>query len=798
MDAILHDLRFAWRSLRKAPAFAIAVIGTMALGIGSTASMFTVVNSIVLRPLPFPESDRVVSLCETNPRVQGWCIASPANVADWAGQARTLESAGVARTETFIAQSEEGASGVSGGIASPGFFRVLRVRPAHGRVFENADMSRGANTVALVSHAFWQRALGSSPEAVGRTIALDGRPFRVIGVLPADTYIPELGSVEVWKPLTASIDDVDNRNWRGFTAIGRLAPGASLADVRAELGVIGARLVAAYPESNTGWGIRVVTLRDQTVGPTETTLWIFLGATTLVLLIACANVAGLLLVRATSRAPEFAVRASLGADRRRLVGQLLTESLLISLAGGFLGLLFASWATSTFVALAPEGIPRLDEVAVDGRVALFTVLLSVVTATLFGMAPARAASTVDLESTLKGRRHGGRRQTRVRSALVIAQMALALMLLVGAGLLTRTFGRLLQWEPGFAREGVVTSWMLAPVSVYRSVAAAVSALERARDAVATVPGVESVALGSGGPLFGGVETGALSVEGQPGVDPSAAPPVNWFDVSPEYFDALGIAVIKGRGITPADVSGAPNVAVVNQTLAARFFAGEDPVGQRVTVGQHASQIVGVVADVTPHRPDQPAPPEIYWPIRQYPRLAAYLVIRIAPGVSGAERAVRARIAEVDPNLQITPVVSLEERFARTLVSPRFNMLLIGGFAVVAVALAMVGIFAVIAYSVATRTREIGVRKALGATSRQLVAEVVRQGMTLVALGLALGLAGALTVGRVVASLLYGLEPTDTMTLAVTLVGFGVVAAAATYLPARRAASVDPITALRQE
>jgi len=309
MDAVLRDLRFAWRTLRRAPAFAAAVIVTMALGIGATASMFTVVNSVVLRPLPFPDSERVVSLCETHPRVQGWCIAAPANVADWADQARTLESAGVARTESFIAQSEEGSSGVSGGIASPGFFRVLRARPALGRVFEDKDMARGANTVALVSHGFWQRALGGSATAVGRSIALDGRSFTVIGVLPAGTYIPELEAVDVWKPLTASIDDVDNRNWRGFTAIGRLAPGASLAGVRTELEVIGRRLAAAYPESNTGWGTHVVALRDQTVGPTGATLWIFLGATTLVLLIACANVAGLLLVRATSREPEFAVRA---------------------------------------------------------------------------------------------------------------------------------------------------------------------------------------------------------------------------------------------------------------------------------------------------------------------------------------------------------------------------------------------------------------------------------------------------------------------------------------------------------
>jgi putative ABC transport system permease protein len=797
-DSLIRDLRFAVRTLLKAPAFTVAVVVTMMLGIGATTSMFTVVNSIVLRPLPFPESDRVAALCETSPRMAGRCVASPANVADWARASRALESAGVARTEPFIAQTETGPLGVRGGIASPGFFRVLRVTPALGRLLEDRDMARGANTVALVSDGFWRRTLGGDPTAVGRTLALDGRVFTVIGVLAADVYIPDIGFVDVWKPLTASFDNVENRNWRGFIALGRLAPGASPASLRAELEVIRGRLTAAYPASNAGWGVRVADLRDQTVGPARATLWIFMATTAFVLLIACANVAGLLLVRATRRAPEFAVRASLGAGGGRLVRQLLTESLVLALMGGFLGLLLASWTTRAFVLMAPGSIPRLDEVAIDGRVALFTVLLSVATALLFGLAPARQASKMNLGTTLKGRHHGSSRETRLRSSLVVAEIALAFVLLVGAGLLTRTFGRLLQWDPGFEREGVVTSWMLAPSSTYRTTAAAVGVLERAREAVAAVPGLRSVGLGSAGPLFGCCETGALSVEGRPDVEPSKATPVNWFDVSPEYFDALGIALVKGRGFTPADAAGAPNVAVINQALARRFFPGTDPIGQRVTVMDYVSQIVGVIADVRPYQPDRSTPPEIYWPIRQYPRLAAYLVMRMTPGLEGLEKTIRARVATVDPNVQINPVMSLDDKFARELVGPRFNVLLIGALAFVAVALAAVGVFGVIAYSVASRTREIGVRMALGATPKQLVASVVRQGMTLAAVGIVFGLAGALAMGRFLTALLYGLEPTDGVTLAVTLVGFGLIAAAASYLPARRAARVDPLTALRQE
>ena len=796
-DSLSRDLRFAVRSLLRAPAFTAAVLVTMMLGIGATTSMFTVVNSIVLRPLPFPGSERVVTLCETSPRVADRCVASPANVADWARESRALESAGVARTEAFIATGETGASSVRGGIASPGFFQVLQVRPALGRLIEDRDMPRGANSVALVSDGFWRRTLGSDPGAVGRAVGLDGRAVTVIGVLPPDAYIPELGVVDVWKPLTASVDNTENRNWRGFFALGRLSTGASRASLGAELEVIRARLAAAYPESNTGWGVRVADLRDQTVGPARATLWIFTATSAFVLLIACANVAGLLLVRATRRAPEFAVRASLGAGGGRLVRQLLTESLVLALTGGFLGLLLAAWTTRAFVSMAPATIPRLAEVAIDARVALFTVLLSIVTAVFFGLAPARQAARMDLRTTLEGRRHGGSRETRLRSALVVAEMALALVLLVGAGLLTRTFGRLLDWDPGFEREGVVTSWLLARASTYRP-GTAVGVLEQAREAVATVPGLQSVGLGSAGPLFGCCETGALSIEGRPDIDPAKAPPVNWFDISPEYLDALGIALVKGRGFTPADAAGAPNVAVINQALARQFFPGLDAIGQRVTVMEHTSQVVGVVADVRPYRPDRSTPPEIYWPIRQYPRLAAYLVMRTAPGVEGLEQTIRARVATVDPNLQINPVVSLDARFARELVGPRFNVLLIGALAFVAVALAAVGVFGVISYSVASRTRGIGVRMALGATPKQLVAGVVRQGLTLAALGLALGLAGALALGRFLTAVLYGLEPTDGVTLAVAVAGFGLVAAAAAYVPARRAARVDPLTALRQE
>jgi putative ABC transport system permease protein len=797
LAAVIGDFRFALRTLSKTPAFTAAVIATMTLGIGATVSMFAVVQSIVLRPLPFPDSERAVMLCETNVRVGDRCIASPPNVADWAKNVHALESAGVARSGSVIVQTDEGPSGVPAGIATPGFFRVLRTTPALGRMFQDADMNRGSNAVAIVSQPFWRRVLHGDAAAVGRTLTIDGRSFIVIGVLPADTYILDFDVVQVWTPLTTSIDNVDNRKWRGFMAIGRLASGATLPQLRAELDTVRAQLTAAYPDSNAEWGTRVATLRGQTVGATRTTLWMFLGATGFVLLIACANVAGLLLVRATRRASEFAVRASLGAGRGRLVRQLLTESLVVSVAAGFLGLLIAAWTTQAFVALAPASIPRLDEVAIDGRVAAFAVLLSIATALLFGLAPARQAAQVDVHTALKGRRHGSARDTRVRSALVVGEVALALMLFVSAGLLMRTFTRMMEWDPGFEREGLVTSWLLAPPGKYRTAAAAVDVLERVRDAVASAPGIRFAGLASAPPLFNGDGSDALSIEGGPAIDPASAP-VEWFDVSPGYFETLGLSTVTGRGFTAADAAGAPNVAVINQTLAKRFFGTGDPIGRRVTVATHTSEIVGIVSDMRSYRADRPTAPQIYWPIRQYRRLAAYLVIRVSQGAGGIEKLVRAQIASVDGDVQAGPVLSLNETFARRLITPRFNMVLFGAFALVAVALAAVGVFGVIAYSIASRTREIGVRMALGATPQRLVRDVVRRGMTLTAAGMALGFAGALALGRVLATMLYGLPATDGITLVLALAGFAVVAFGASYWPARRAAHIDPLTALRQE
>jgi len=799
METLIQDIRFGLRTLFRAPAFSAAIVVTIALGIGATTAIFTVVDRVVLRPLPFPESERTVMLCETNPKVADFCVASPSNVADWARSVPALQSAGVARSESFLAEADGRSFGVSGGIATGGFFTTLGIRPAIGRLFDDRDLDRSANQVIIVSQAFWRQHLNGDPGAVGRTMMFDGRPFRIVGVLPADVYIPTFDYVEAWKPITAGIDDPDNRNWRGFMAIGRVKPGISTQTLNAQLEVVRANLAAAYPDSNAAWGVRTVSMREQIVGSVSATLWLFLGAVGLVLLIACANVGSLLLVRASTRAPEFAMRASLGAGRWRLVRQVLTESLVIAAAGGAAGLLAATFTTRLLVRLAPGNIPRLDEVAVDGRVALFTLALAAGAAMLFGLVPARQAGRASLTETLKATRHTDRGGARLRSAFVVVELALALVLLIGAGLLTRAFGRLLAWDPGFDRSGVTVSWMLAPSGTYKTGQAAVEVLERAREQVAAVPGVVAVGLGSAGPLFGGgPETGALTIDGAPPASADRAPVVQWYDADANYFSALGRRIVRGRDFATGDVAGAPPVAVVNEAFATRFFPGETAIGRRVTVQDHPADIVGVVSDVRPARPDRSTPPEIFWPIRQYPRLAAYLVMRIAPDVTSVEPLVAARVAAVDPNIQITPFAPLDRVFTKTLVSPRFNLVLMGAFALTAILLAAVGVYGVIAQTVTSRTREIGLRIALGATPRRLVADIVGRSVVLALIGMGIGLAVSLAVGRLLASVLYGVPYTDAVTLVSTVAVFLVVTIVAGYLPARRASRVDPLTALRAE
>jgi putative ABC transport system permease protein len=535
------------------------------------------------------------------------------------------------------------------------------------------------------------------------------------------------------------------------------------------------------------------------VGSARTTLLVFLGAVGLVLLIGCANIANLLLARSTGRRRELAVRTALGASRTRLVRLLLGESLLLALLGGAAGLLLAVWAVKAFVALAPGGIPRIDEVAVDGPVLAFALLVSLATSVLFGLVPALQATALNLSQELReGDRGASKRELGVRGLLVVSEVALALMLLIGAGLLTQSFATLLRWRPGFDRDNLLTVWLLASSGKYESGDQVQAVFGQATEAIEALPDVAAVGAASAGPLFGGRETDEFRIAGRPEPAAGDAPVVRWYDVSPGYFGALGISVVRGRGFSDTDGTSAPPVAVINESAARRYWPGEDPLGQRVTMYGRTMRIVGVVADIPPLRAGSAIDSEIYWPQRQAPRYATFLVIRTRSEPTAVARSVETRIRQLDPDMQISSFNTMDQLVARQLVSPRFNMVLLVIFAAVALALSAVGIYGVVTYTVARRTREMGIRIALGAQRWRIIRGVVAQGMLPVALGVALGLAGAVGLSRVLAAMIFGVSATDVPTFLLVAGALISVATFACLLPAHRATKVDAVIALREQ
>ncbi len=796
--SFIQDLGFAARSARHAPGFSLAVIATIALGIGANTAIFTVVNGILLRPLPFDDSERVVILCETHERVGDYCVASPPNVEDWARRSDAFESLGLARNWMFVLDGPDGSRALSTGVATPGWFETQRLTAATGRLFAAQDLQPGNNRVVVLSHSLWQTRFGADADIVGSTLVLDGNPFAVIGVLPADAWIHDFSGAQIWVPLTTIQDDVENRSWRGFVALGRLADNTTLAGARDEMEAVRATLAAEYPESNQGWGLRIEPLREHVAGSARSTLLLFLSAVGLVLLIACANVANLLLVRSTARAQEFAVRTAIGAGRIRLARQLLTESVLLATLGSGAGVLLAWWTTTVFLQLAPPNIPRLDEVTMDTGVLGFALLLTVATALLFGLAPTISVARGQLGESLKARSAVDRRGHGFRDALVVAELALAVMLLLGAGLLTRGFTGLLSWDPGFDRDNLVTAWGLAPPGKYETGAQAIDLFERAAAEIRGVPGVESVGLTSAGPLFGGIETEGLHIEGRPVAPPDEWPTARYYDVGTDYFDAMGITVLRGRDFESTDRAEGVPVTMINETLARRHFADVDPLGQQLTMFDRTWEIVGVVGNIRPFQPDAPVDAEVYIPKRQFPRLATFFVVRTRGDPMSVEDSVRTRLQALDPDFDLGRFRTIDEIAGGELVSPRFNMLLVGLFATVALVLAAIGTYGVMAYAVSSRTHEIGIRMALGARPAGILAVVIRRGMTLAAAGLLLGVGGALALSRVLEGLLYGVSPGDPLTIVAVAAVFGAVALAACWLPARRASKLDPLVALRAE
>ena len=798
--------RYAARTLLKAPFFTATAVLILGLGIGANASIFTVVNGVLLEPLPLPNADRLVALCERHPTVGAYCVGSLPNVADLEARGSTLAAAGNARSRTFSFEDQQGRLPAASGIATPGFWRALGVEPAVGRLFAEDEVGEDAN-VLLISHALWASRYGSDPEVVGRTISVDGTPHVIVGVLPEGLEVPDLEWIQIWRAMPFGIQDEDRRGWRGFVALGRLADGATLTEARAELTGIYRSLEAGHDAVTPEWHLDVESLKSHVLGDTRPTLLVFLGAVGLLLLIACANVANLLLVRSARRDRELAIRSALGAARSDLVGGVLAESALLSLAGCALGLLLAVWGTHLFLAMAPAGIPRLDNVVLNGRVYAFAFLLSLATVAIFGLIPALRTGKTSLAADLRsGRASVGKSGGRLRDGFVVAELALSLVLLTTAALVGRSFLNFLRWEPGFDRDGLAVVSVFYPNESYDGSEELVSLFRRTEQVALGVPGVTSVAMASSIPLLGGREGIRYYEAEQVPLEGEALPDARVFDVGPGYFATLGIPVLRGREFGETDDQGAGPVLVVNESFARRTWPAGEAVGRRLVVPAGdwgpedvTYEVIGVVADVDPLTPGQAPEPEIYRSNRQYVRPVPFVVLRAtADAAAVATRVSEAIVANVSPALTVTVYGTMDSLVESRLVRPRFNMALIGAFAMAAVLLTVVGVYSVLAYAVAQRQREMGVRMAMGSSRRRVLRTVLGDGLRLAVLGIVLGLVGVVAASGLVATVIYGIAPTDPATLAGIAVLVALLAAAASAGPALRASRVDPVSLLRQE
>jgi len=809
MGSIWQDIRYGLRTLLKARGFTAAAVLALALGIGINTAIFSIVNGILLRPLPYADPSRLVSLAEVNP-AEGpdpYPVSAP-NYADWAGQARSFEGLAAYRagsSASFSLASGGGPEWVQGVGVSAGLFPVLGVNPSLGRFFQPDEDAPGSNTVVILSHGLWQRRFGADPDIVGKALTLSGKSYSVVGVMPAGFEFPvQPSKAELWVPLALGKDDLaeEMRGMHKLSVVGRLRPGADLEGARAEMNTVSARLQQQYPETNTGKSAHVVSLHEHVVGNIRTPLLLLLGAVGCVLLIACANVANLLLARATVRQKEVALRTALGASRLRVVRQLLTESAVLALLGGALGLLFAALATELLVAVSPADIPRLGAVGIDARVLAFTLAVSLLTGVVFGLAPAVQSSKADLNEMLKeggGKGSAGGGRGRVRSALVVSEVALALLLLIGAGLLIKSFMLLQQSDPGFDGRNVLTVRVPLPESKYSEPPKARAFYQSLLERVKALPEVQHAAVTTSIPLTGWNTVFGFEIPGRPAPPPGKTLEAEFIAVSPEYHQAMGIRLLRGRHFSDHDRKEAPGVVIVNEAMARRHWPGEDALGQQIRIGPAARQIVGVVADVKQEGLAAEATEQMYAPVNQVPSPPSKtLVVRSSSDPTGLVAAIRRAVLEVDPEQPTTNVRTMEQVTAQSIAQPRLYMTLLGVFGAVALLLAAIGIYSVLAYSVTQRTRELGIRMALGARPLEIVRLVVSQGMLLTGAGIALGLAAAYLLSRTLSSLVYGISPTDATIFAAVPAALGAVALVACYIPARRATRISPVTALRHE
>ncbi|MCI0489539.1 MAG: ABC transporter permease [Blastocatellia bacterium] len=810
MQVLLQDLRYGARMLLKRPGFTVVAVLTLALGIGANTAIFSVVNGALLSPLPFKEPDRLVMLWTQNmERGVERSDVSLDDYLDWQKGSNGFEQLAAYGPWGFNITGEAEPEKITSVVVTPNFFETLGVAPARGRDFLPEEALQSGGNVVIISYGLWQRRYGGNPNLIDQTLTLDGSGYRVVGVMPAGFHFPNK-DVEMWAPLSLTPDDSSRRS-RWLKVIGRLKPATTLAQAGSELDVVAGQLALVYPDIDAGWGARITSLNEEVVKDSRFALLMLLAAVGFVLLIACVNVANLLLARMDARQKEMAIRAALGARRARLIRQLLTESLLLSATGGAAGLLLALWGLELIMAFFPAqpfigtddlSLLQLNQVSLDARVLGFTFLLSTLTGTVFGLAPVYQALRPDLHHSLKegGRTSGASSRSPLRGALVVAEVALTLVLLAGAGLLIRSFVSLIEVDPGFRSENLLT-FRLSPASKYRRSQDRMAYYERVTESIRSLPGVESVGATTSLPFSGTDLSAPFSIEGRLQPTTGEVPAAGFHSITQDYLSTMGIGLARGRSFTEQDAADKPPVALINETMARRYFSGEDPIGKLMRIrfgGNQPLEIVGIVGDTRQMGLEAEIKPEVYVPAAQRPWFFITFAVRTSADPLSFAGAIKNRVWSIDRDIPIYSLVTMDDRISDSIARRRFNMLLLGLFAALALVLSVVGIYGVTAYSVGQRTHEIGVRMALGAGTGDVLRMVFGQGMRLAAAGVALGLAGSYALTRFMSSMLFGVKATDTLTFAIVSLLLIAAAMLACYIPARRAARVDPMVALRYE